>query len=84
MKYKIVEREAFKVVGIKREFDCGNMEAGIPGVPAYWGEAQENGTVDQLLQVNNGQIKGLLGITDKYNPEKNAVDYWIATEHNGR
>lgn len=82
MKYRIVEREAFQVAGVKREFLCPEGP-GIPGVPEFWDEVNENGTLNQLLQLNNGQIKGLLGIIDNYNEEKNTIDYWIAVEHDG-
>ncbi|MCM2534067.1 GyrI-like domain-containing protein [Neobacillus pocheonensis] len=84
MKYKIVERDDFQTVGINREFLCGSGEAGIPGVPEFWGEAHGSGTANRLFQLNNGQIKGLLGITTNYNAAKNVVDYWIATEFSGQ
>lgn len=83
MKYRIVERDAFQVVGVKREFICSTEDAGIPGIPEFWGEAHENGTVNQLLQLINGQIKGLLGITENFHEEKNTINYWIAAEHSG-
>jgi AraC family transcriptional regulator len=34
--------------------------------------------VDKLTQLLNGEIKGLLGMTDNFNAEKNTIDYWIA------
>lgn len=83
MNFRIVEREAFQAVGIKREFSCGTGNEGIPGVPGFWDEAHENGIVAKLETLINGQIPGLLGITENFNPAKNAVDYWIAAEHSG-
>lgn len=83
MKYKVVERDAFKVVGISKEFSCESMDTGIPGVPEFWGEVNGNGTAQQLIPLSNGKIKGLLGITTNYNSEENTVDYWIAAEHSG-
>ncbi|AGK53756.1 GyrI-like domain-containing protein [Bacillus sp. 1NLA3E] len=83
MDFNIIERESFQVVGIKREFLCGAGDAGIPGVPEYWLESSKNGTFDQLFPLHNGEIPGLLGVTDNFNPVKNVVDYWIAVEHNG-
>lgn len=82
MNYQIVERNAFQVVGIKRECPCGD-EGGPNGIPEFWGEVNENGTVDRLGQFMNGEIKGILGITDNYDEEKNTIDYWIAAEHIG-
>jgi AraC family transcriptional regulator len=83
MKYHIVERDAFRVVGIKREIPCDTGDAGIPGIAEFWGEVHENGIAHQLSQLNNGQMKGLLGIIENFNKEKNTIDYWIAAEHRG-
>jgi len=83
MKYHIVERGAFQVVGVKRECLCTAEEGGIPDISKFWSEAHENGTVAQLSQLNNGQIKGLLGITENFNKETNKMDYWIAAEYSG-
>lgn len=84
MNYKVVEREAFQVVGIKREVSCsGEGGSPGPGIAQFWDEANENGTVRQLLQISNGQIKGPLGITEKFNAQKNVIDYWVAIEHHG-
>ncbi|MGJ7921238.1 GyrI-like domain-containing protein [Neobacillus sp. LXY-4] len=83
MNYKIIERDAFQVIGVKQEFSCGNGNFGIPGVPVFWDDAHKSGTISQLVKLLNGQIKGLLGITTNFDPEKNVVDYWIAVEHDG-
>lgn len=84
MKYQIVEKGAFQIVGVKREVSCG--EDGTlqgPAIAQFWRESNENGTVDQLLQLNSGEIKGLLGITCNFDEQKNVIDYWIAAEHDG-
>jgi AraC family transcriptional regulator len=83
MNYRIVKRSAFAAIGIKREFPCGTEEMGIPGVPEFWGEVNGNGSAPRLLELNDGQIKGLLGICANFNIEKNTIDYWIAAEHTG-
>ncbi len=84
MNYKIVEREAFQVVGVKREIPCTG-EGGSPssGIVEFWSEANSDGTVNQLIEINNGQIKGLLGVTHHYNKQNNTIEYWIAAEHSG-
>lgn len=84
MKYKIVERESFKVVGIKREFSLVNEENQI-GIPKLWDEVNANGTSDVLFKVNNGQIKGVLGVcVDKRGTHsEQTMDYWVATEYEG-
>ncbi|WP_227551682.1 GyrI-like domain-containing protein [Metabacillus sediminilitoris] len=82
MSYHIVEKESFQIAGIKRECPCTGEE-GILGIPEFWGEANINGTVNKLIPLLNGQIKGLLGVTGNNNKEKNTIYYWIAAEHNG-
>lgn len=82
MKYQIVERDAFQVVGVKRECLCLDNTKSA-SISEFWSEVNQNGTANQLIQLLNGEIKGLLGITDHYDPEKNTIDYWIAAEHIG-
>lgn len=82
MKYQIIERSGFQAVGVKRLCPCG-IQGGVQGIPEFWAEVNGNGTSDRLVPLINGEIKGLLGITDNYNAEKNTIDYWIAAEHRG-
>ena len=82
MKYQIIERGDFQVIGLKRECPCGTDTKG-PGIAEFWREVNANGTVNKLIQFINGEIKGLLGITGNYNAEKNTIDYWVAAEHVG-
>lgn len=80
MNYQIVKRDAFQVVGVKREFPC---DTETKGIPQFWGEAHQNGTIDRLSRLVKGQIEGLLGVTCNYRSEKNTIDYFIAVEHEG-
>ncbi|TYR81476.1 AraC family transcriptional regulator [Priestia megaterium] len=84
MKYNVVEREHFQVVGIKREFSMADMETS-EGIPKFWDEANSNGTSEWLERSSNGTIKGLLGVcAPASNPQsKQAIDYWIAAEYDG-
>lgn len=85
MNYRIVERSGFKVVGVKREFSTLNGENFV-GIPLFWQDANKDGTSDRLFKINNGDIKGVLGVcVDKNNLGKKleVIDYWIATEHTG-
>lgn len=83
MNYKIVEKESFKVVGVKREFSCENGE-NLAGIPKMWDDVHVDGTNELLFDLNNGQIKGVLGVcVDKRAPGSPLMDYWIGTDHNG-
>jgi AraC family transcriptional regulator len=83
MKYQIVEREEFQVIGVKREFTLRN-EVNSVEIPKMWNEMHENGIDDFLFQLNNGEIEGVLGVcVDKSDTKPNLIDYWVATEYNG-
>jgi AraC family transcriptional regulator len=84
MQYKIVERDRFQVVGIKREFSFCDGE-NLVGIPLFWQKVNEDGTDDLLFKLNNGQIKGVLGVcVDKSDARsEKMMDYWIATEYEG-
>ncbi len=83
MNYKIIEKESFQVVGIKRELSCLNGE-NLREIPKMWKDIHEDGTNDQLVSLNNGEIKGLLGVcVDKRDQEPDLMDYWIVTDHKG-
>ncbi|SFJ55404.1 AraC family transcriptional regulator [Thermoflavimicrobium dichotomicum] len=82
MKYRIVERDAFQIVGIKQEFSCVTEEMDAV-IPKLWDEAHKSGTIDLLIQLNNGQISGLLGVIVDFSGQKNVMEYWIATEYIG-
>lgn len=78
MKFRIVEKESFQAVGIKRDFsmrDCENMR----GISEMWVEVNTDGTSGSIAQLNDGGIDGLLGIcTDFQNGS--TMEYWIAAE----
>lgn len=80
MQYKVVEREGFQVVGVKREFSCVNEENQV-GIPKMWGEVHEDGTNDLLFKLNNGPIEGVLGVCVDKNDQ--FIDYWIGTAYEG-
>ncbi|PSL40143.1 AraC family transcriptional regulator [Planomicrobium soli] len=81
MNFKVVEKEAFEVVGVKREFSM-DTEENMTGIPRMWTEANSNGTSDLLLQNNNGDFKALLGVCTNF-ADKRTMDYWIAAAHEG-
>ena len=82
MDYRIVERGPFQIVGLKRECPCGDQAVG-PGIAEFWGETIANGTAGRLIQLLDGEIKGLIGMNGHYNAEKSTIEYWIGAEHSG-
>lgn len=84
MNYRIIEQEAFTIIGRKKEFSVANNENQI-GIPKMWNEANENGTTDALVHLNNGKLKGTVGVCVE-KAAKNGypvIDYWIATAYEG-
>ena len=81
MKYRIVEKEAFQAVGVRREFSLENEE-NLKGISLMWQEVHRDGTNDRLAQLNNGKIEGILGICVSLDGRQ-AIDYWIAAAYEG-
>ena len=83
MKVRMVERDGFQIAGVKREFSMLNGE-NLAGIPKMWDEMNGNGTDDLLFGLNNGEIKGVLGVcVDKSSDKEQLMDYWIAAEYEG-
>jgi AraC family transcriptional regulator len=84
MRYRIEEKESFQVVGVKREFSLVNDE-NLIGIPKMWDDVHADGTNNRLVQLNNGNIKGILGVcVDKRGNESGEnIDYWIGTDYKG-
>ena len=80
LNYKIVDRDAFEVAGVKREFSLLN-EQNLVGIPKMWDEVNADGTDELLFKLNNGPIKGVLGVCAGKNAS--AIDYWIGTAYEG-
>ncbi|WP_042474917.1 AraC family transcriptional regulator [Bacillus ndiopicus] len=81
MKYKILEKEAFQVAGLKRTYNCSNDE-NLQGIPMFWDEVNANGTDQELGKLNDGEVKGVLGVCLPQQDAGNMIDYWIAAATN--
>ncbi|MFS0783100.1 effector binding domain-containing protein [Bacillus sp. 1P06AnD] len=85
MKYKIIKKEAFQVIGVKRTFSLENEE-NLRRIPKMWDDIHQDGTNDKLNRLNNGAIKGILGVCANaaHGNPTNSIDYWIATDYCGK
>ncbi|UFT98485.1 AraC family transcriptional regulator [Radiobacillus kanasensis] len=81
MQYRIVEQEAFQIVGIRRRFSIENEENNRE-IPKMWDEINGQGTDQVLFSLNNGPVKGVLGVCADHQESK-SVEYWIAAAHEG-
>lgn len=75
MNYKIVTKEAFRVVGRKTHF-TGGIEESFEKVPGIWTEANKSGLVTELCKVMNLEIPGIMGICTSARDME--FDYYIA------
>ncbi|MFY3791176.1 AraC family transcriptional regulator [Ureibacillus sp. MALMAid1270] len=84
MNYKIIEKDAFQVVGVKRTYNCQNGE-NTREIPQFWQDVHMDGTNDHLFALNNGEVEGVLGVCIVVENQKGTglMDYWVATAHNG-
>ena len=75
MDYKIEEKEAFKVVGIKRHYKGPEDNASVVG--SLWNELYEKGLIDVISDLSTGAPKGVHGFIQVLGDEK--VDYMIGS-----
>ncbi|HWI47078.1 MAG TPA: AraC family transcriptional regulator [Rummeliibacillus sp.] len=80
MNYKIIEKDSFQVVGLKRTFSCVNGEQS-PKIARFWQDVNQDGTSGQLAVLIDGTVQGLIGICEV--TSKDIMDYWIAASHDG-
>lgn len=78
--YQLMERDAFQVVGVKESLICDGETSPSQEIGRFWAQVGQDGIIDRLLGLNNGQISGLMGVTVDYSEENNKLEYWVATE----
>lgn len=75
MDYKIEEKEAFKVVGIKRHYKGPEDNASVVG--SLWDELNEKGLLKVISDLSTGAPKGVHGFIHVLGDEE--VDYMIGS-----
>ncbi|WP_445487371.1 AraC family transcriptional regulator [Niallia sp. 03133] len=83
MDFKVTEKKAFQIIGIKRTYSMNSNE-NLRDIPLFWNEVNSNGTTGFLAERNDGAIKGILGVcaTTKETEAENKMDYWVAAASN--
>lgn len=79
MEYRIEKREAFRIVGVSAPLEK-EIEKNFEVVPAMWGLAAQNGTIEKLASMMDGDLKGLLGVSACY--EEMDWKYFVAVASN--
>lgn len=68
LKFRIENKHAFRILGISCPLDkC--LEHNFKVIPNEWNKAVENGYLMKLIQMNDLEPKGLLGISDHHSAE---------------
>lgn len=62
MDYRIEKKEAFRIVGLGTPLEP-EIEKNFETVPRLWGQAAQDGSIDRLCGLMNGQPKGILGVS---------------------
>lgn len=75
MNYRVEEKEAFRIVGVSQPL-FKEIEKNFEIVPAMWGKAVADGTIEKLASMMNSSPKGLLGVSACGNAEE--WKYFIA------
>jgi AraC family transcriptional regulator len=76
MDYRIVEKEAFTVIGKSMKVSCREEEH-MRQIPRFWEECLQNGTTDKLVSISTDG--NLLGICMDMQPNQEEFTYMIAT-----
>lgn len=59
MNYRVEEKEAFRIVGIKRSYKGPDDDESV--VPVFWNELYANGMYDRISSLQTGKPKGVHG-----------------------
>jgi len=77
MKYRIIDKEAFKIIGKSIRVSTENGE-NLKRIPEFWRESNNNGFYESLAK-QMGEL-GVLGVCMEYDDKENMLAYMIAIE----
>jgi len=75
MNYKIVNKEAFKIIGTKKHFDM-TIEESFKQVPLFWQQIAQQGTIFKMMPLLDKEPYGVIGLSTCMNGRD--FDYYIA------
>lgn len=79
MDYRIEKKEAFRIVGVSAPLEK-EIEKNFEVVPDLWGQAAQNGIIEKLAGMMDGELKGILGVSSCN--EESDWKYYIAAASN--
>ncbi|KPU43293.1 transposon Tn10 TetD protein [Oxobacter pfennigii] len=78
MDYKIIEKEAFKVIGKSIRVSTKDGE-NLKSIPEFWSECNADGTSDKLYAISDKKI--MFGICMDFEENMEQFSYMVAVEH---
>ncbi len=77
MKPEIKKLDELRVVGVKRTITNVSKGENFTQIPKMWQEELSSGLAEKLHPINNGELKGLLGICTTPDCENDSFEYYI-------
>lgn len=62
MEYRIVKKEAFRIVGIREPLST-DVEENFTFVPGFWTKTKESGIIPKMIAMINSEPMGILGVS---------------------
>lgn len=80
MKFKIIERTAFSIIGAKRHLSIAENSSDFKN---FWRDIGEDGTLSELEQLTDHSIPGILSAIDNHDEEAKTMDVWLGRTADG-
>lgn len=78
MEYRIENKEAFKIIGLKKRLSA-DLEENFQEVPELWEEFSSSGAIEKLLPLMDTEMKGILGVTTGFATDsQDDMEYYVA------
>lgn len=74
MKFKIIKREPFSIIGAKRHL---SIAEGSSDFELFWRDVGEDGTLAKLEQLADHEIPGIVSAVDNLDEEAETMDVWL-------
>lgn len=74
--WRLEKKPSFRLIGKKITVSCKNNEHFIK-IPEFWNSCQEDGTISNLISMDEANRKGLIGLSTYSNKHSNEIEYSI-------
>ncbi len=78
MEYKIKNLGKLRIVGIKERIHTNSAD-NHNSIPELWQNVMENGMFFKLMELNDGQLTGCVGVCCNY-AEDGSMDYYVGVD----